>query len=278
MSGGISPVVSFGLNQLTPALFSLGPIGIGLGTLVSIVSSVFGGEGRSNFIVAHDNGESFVNEKGETVNSGSMGALSSWVLSLTGNYVKLVTFFSNGAPDFSSLDIKIESKIWSNGVRELDISYGVFGESLRYDYYTQIRTGVTFDSTAVYYQALKAAILNSNSPIDARIKTILAGAGDDKKLLDDAIAERKIDIATAKKNMADLQVEISRLASEHGKLNSLQDDDLRQQLAEFLNAQAAAASDQFDILANIVAQSDSAAPKTASPAVPLMLIASLIYG
>lgn len=282
MSGGISPAVTFGLNQLGPALFSLGPVGIYFGTVVAIFSSLFGGLGEKekpiSYIVTHDNGRTFVDEEGQAVNTGSYGALSAWVESLAGSYVKLMNFFSNSEPDFSGLDIKIESVVWSTGFRSLDFSFGAFTEPLHYDDYQTFYTGEKFNSTDVFYKVLRLALLNSNSPIDARIKTILHGIGTDKKLLEDATAERKIDIATAKKNMADLQVEISRLASEHGKLNSLQDDDLRQQLAEFLNAQAAAASDQFDILANIVAQSDSAAPKTASPAVPLMLIASLIYG
>ena len=305
-----NPVTSYGLNQMTPAIVEItpelaafGPIGTAVAIVMMIISLVTAKDyvPPPPVLLIDETGDVTVKETGEPVNIGNQGPMYAWSISLASNFAKLMAFFSNGVPDYSNLDIKLHFEAWSSGNEYLSLSFGPYTTPITYgaagpasvtpipiynsDGVMVGSTSIThnavadFNSTKVFWNVLRLSILNSNAEIDAGIRTILEGQGDDKTLLDAAIAQRKNDLILVKANLADMRVKIADLEAQHKKLQELQDDDLAAQLREYLTQQIDAMNFQYWQLqtasepAQAIAATDS--PKIPA-AVPWLLFASLL--
>ena len=128
-SGLIRQGATFGLNQMLPALFSLGPITLGLGTVIGLFMSLMGKD-VPNILLVDDIGKAVAGDDGQLITAGQYGPYASWVANLFVSYAKLTKFFTDRDLDVNDLSLSIEFKAWSKGQREVIIDSDYAGGHL----------------------------------------------------------------------------------------------------------------------------------------------------
>jgi len=274
--------VSMVMNDMYPALFSMGPVGAAVAVVMMIGMATMGGGHPQEYVLVDDIEAAVADDSGMPVFTGDHSPYHNWMANLYVSFVKICKYLTDRDLDVNDIAMNLHYRAFSNGDFEMTFASNLLSQTL---YYGHDRP---FDAEGMFYKLVRLGLIGNNSDIPLTVRTILRDASlGDKQAIDMAVAMRKaevdaavIDHATAKKQLAALQ-------TQYDKLNAASNDELARQEMAYLQDQIlqlqAMTADSLNIYGSAIqvsdqvkAQQQAATVKKAAVAVPWLLILGLV--